>query len=170
MKLSIVVSSLVFITACENQSNNSQLVDLWATESCEQVIATNGAETDQWQTALYKFTNQDEILVGRETYNDSNCIAIVETVLPSELTTSNTVLTVSYKDQGSAQLEEGLKGNALQITMTSSSDDSLSLDAFYIYRNDKLCFSEAFTFDVFDFGISEIGSDAINFNQCLTKF
>jgi len=162
-KMIILVLSLILLSGCgggdsNNTDTTSSLVGVWVTESCEQASDSNGTLQNIWIKGLYEFTNQGKVLLGKELYLDSNCITISSTQTPAEQITP-----ITYKDQGSRLLQEGINGGGLQI-----SNQSLSIDAFYTINNNSLCFSDAFTFEALKFGISQSGTDAIDFNKCLT--
>ena len=141
----------------------SPLLGVWITELCEQAIDNNGVPVDSWVRGLYEFTVQGTIRRGSEVYSDANCVTLVSTTAPSDLTVPFT-----YKDNGPELLQEGINGAALFVEF-GSGDQVASVNGFYTINNGSLCFSEAFTFGVSTIGVSESGSLSINFNNCLAR-
>ncbi len=166
MKLLLTTLSVFLLISCESDTSStaSKLVGTWITESCEQVVLTNGTMKSEWGKSLYEFTDTNEILFGHILYSDSDCLIINKITSPAKVID----FTVKYTDLGAVQLAEGIEGNQLNISVTPALK-SLNIDAYYVYSN-NVCFSDVFTFGVFNFGISESGLSAINFNQCLTKY
>jgi len=150
------------LSGCGSSSDDEStpLVGKWITEACEQVSDTNNVLVDVWARGIYEFTEQGAILFGLEIYSDSNCITF------SSTQSGNSA--ADYNDLGPLQLQEGVDGGSLVIEMGTGTQ-FLSIDAFYTISNNVLCFSDAFTFEVFSFGIAESGTTAIDFNNCLAK-
>lgn len=168
MKIIGIILSLttLLIGGCENSNNdssNSPLLGVWVTESCEQASDNTGAPVNVWLKSLYEFTDQGSIRVGREEYTESNCSTASNLVEPSE-----GQVPIKYTDQGQVLLQEGINGGSLFIEMGEGAQ-LVSLDAFYSINNGSLCFSDAFTFEALTFGISQSGTDAIDFSNCLTR-
>ena len=164
MKVALsVISFVTLLSGCGDASNNngssSALVGVWETKSCEQASDNNGVLQNMWVKALYEFTSQGKILLGTKQYQDANCITLNSTTVPTEIK-----VPVSYWDQGSRLLSEGINGGGLSITM-----QLLTIDGFYNINNNTLCFSDAFTFGSIKFAIAEAGLTSINFSRCLIK-
>jgi hypothetical protein len=160
----IFVIVALLTTGCnsDNNTNSSPLLGIWITESCAQASDSNGMPVNVWVKALYEFTTFGTIRVGREVYTDSNCVTLSDTVDPAE-----SQIPIRYADQGQVLLQEGITGGNLLIEMNDGAQ-LLSVEAFYTINNGALCFSDAFTFEATVFGISQSGTDAIDFNNCLT--
>ena len=165
MKITEIILSLtaLLIAGCEDSNNNSPLSGIWVTESCDQASDINGSPVNLWLKALYEFTAQGTIRLGREQYSDSNCITLTSTTEPAD--TANPII---YQDHGSLTLQEGIEGHRINISFASQGL-SLDVEAFYTINNGILCFSEAYTFEPTGFGVSQAGSTAIDFNNCLIK-
>lgn len=161
----VVVVALSILSGCGGGTDEIQpispLMGVWITESCDQASDSNGTLVNFWLKALYEFTTQGEILIGREEYSDSNCVTLNNTVSPATVNTP-----ITYQDGGAKLLQEGINGGGLLIEIGAGAQ-LLSIDAFYTINNNSLCFSDAFTFDALGFGISELGTDAIDFDNCL---
>ena len=161
----VITVILTILSGCGGGTDETQpaspLIGVWITESCEQASDSNGTLVNIWLKALYEFTTQGEILIGREEYSDSNCVTHNNTVEPTTLNTS-----VTYQDRGTKLLQEGIDGGGLLIEM-GTGNQFVSVDAFYTINNSLLCFSDAFAFEALGFGVSESGTDAIDFNNCL---
>ena len=167
-KVILLATLITMLSACGGGGNNdasstSPLIGVWVTESCKQVSDTNGAPLNIWRKALYEFNDKGEVFAGGEQYSDSNCITLSNTQAPTEVN-----VPVTYQDHGSLTLQEGIDGGRLLIEI-GSGNQLLSIDAFYTINNNSLCFSDAFTFEALGFGISQSGTDAIDFTKCLTK-
>jgi len=159
---------LSMLPGCGGSGSNdtqstSPLIGVWVTETCKQASDSNGVPLNVWGKGLYEFTNQGTIRLGNEQYLDSNC-AVRGT--PQALT--DTTISITYKDNGSQLLQEGINGAALLIEIGTGNQVS-SVDAFYTINNNSLCFSDAFTFEAFTFGVSELGASSIDFSNCLIR-
>ncbi len=150
------------LSGCESNGNDESnpLAGKWITEACEQVSDTNNVLINFWAKGAYEFTEQGTILYGFEIYSDSNCITFSRTQLGNNAAV--------YKNLGPLNLQEGVDGGGLEIGMGTRTQ-FLSIDAFYTISNSVLCFSDVFTFEVFNFGIAQSGTAAIDFNRCLRK-
>ena len=166
MKSRSIIIGLVALltTGCNSDSNTniSPLLGIWVTESCAQASDSNGIPVNVWVKSLYEFTTYGTIRLGREEYTDSNCVTFSDVVAPAEAQ-----IPITYTDQGQVLLQEGIAGGDLLIEMGEGAQ-FLSVKAFYTINNGSLCFSDAFTFEATTFGISQSGTDAIDFNNCLT--
>jgi hypothetical protein len=168
MKLKSITTILLtlFIISCgnDNDSDTSPLLGgIWATESCGQAEDSNGAPVDRWAIGLYKFTIGGTIQSGHRFYSDSDCTQLIETQSPSDLD-----VPVTYEDTGEQRLQEGIDGRGLTINF-GQADDFITVDGFYTINEGSLCFSDAFTFEPTRFGVSEAGTDEIDFEHCLTR-
>jgi hypothetical protein len=152
-------------TGCNgnNDTNSSPLLGVWVTESCEQASDSNGMFVNFWLKGLYEFTEHGTLLKGYEEYTDSSCEIPHDTVEPHEDT-----IPITYTDQGQVVLQEGINGGELVIEMGEGTG-LVSVDGFYTINSGSLCFSDAFTFEATEFGITQSGADAIDFDHCLTK-
>ena len=113
-KVILLTTLFTMLSACGGGGNNdasstSPLIGVWVTEACAQASDSNGAPVNIWLKALYEFTNQDTILLGQERYCDSNCITLSGTDNPAEQ-----IISITFKDQGSKTLQEGIDGGGLQ--------------------------------------------------------
>ena len=166
-KIGIIIGLItLLITGCENSNNNnnnSPLLGVWVTESCVQASDSNGSPINLWLKALYEFTTQGTIRFGLEEYTDSNCVTLSNVVDPAE-----SQVPISFTDQGEVLLQEGINGGGLLIEMGTGAQ-FVSIDAFYTINSNVLCFSDAFTFEALTFSVSQSGTDAIDFNNCLTR-
>lgn len=138
------------------------MLGIWITESCERASDSNGVLVNTWLKALYEFTAYGTIRIGHERYTDSNCSSPSDTMDPAEAQ-----IPITFTDQGEVLLQEGVDGGGLLIEM-GEGQQFVSIEAFYTINNDSLCFSDAFTFEALEFGISQTGTDAIDFENCLT--
>ena len=163
MKGLITISLLLFLSACENNTAISPLAGNWITESCEQADDANGKPLDFWVRGLYEFSAAGNILLGTRGYSDSNCQTQVQYRPPAPLDTAFT-----FEDLGEAFLQEGIEGRGLRVRMASASR-SLEVSGYYVVDNNRACFSEAFTFHARRIGVSESGTDAIDFGNCLRR-
>lgn len=156
----------LLVVGCSDGDSDSRspLLGVWITEACDQASVSNGSPVNVWIKSIYEFTSLGTIRIGREEYTDSGCQASVNVLDPTE----GEVL-ITYVDQGEVLLQEGIDGGSLFIDM-STETQSLGMDAFYTINNDTLCFSDAFTFGAVTFGISETGTDAIDFESCLVRY
>jgi len=157
----------LLLSGCDSDSSSnnesSPLLGTWVTEACEQASDSNGALINLWLKGLYEFTAQGTILLGNETYSDSNCIT-----LSSTIPLNNGAIPAIYQDLGPTLLQEGIDGGGLSIEISAGAQ-LLSIDAFYTINNSALCFSDVFTFEALTFALSEAGTAAIDFNNCLTR-
>ncbi len=158
-----LIGSLVSACNSDDEKNESPLLGLWITESCEQATDSSDMPVNTWLKGLFEFTRGGVILLGHEYYSDSNCIQLTERKEPMEAE-----VPILYTDYGQTILEEGISGNGLAIEM-GEGVQHFAVDAYYTINNGSLCFSDAFTFEAAVFGISQTGSDSIDFNHCLVS-
>ncbi|MEW8624713.1 MAG: hypothetical protein AB2551_03060 [Candidatus Thiodiazotropha sp.] len=156
----------LFISGCgsDNDSDPSPLLGRWVTESCEQAKYEDGTPTNTWYRGYYEFTVFQTIQLEHSTYSDSNCTQFLDVTSPPD----NNILAATYQDTGERQLQEGISGRGLTIEL-GEDERRIDVDAFYTINNGSLCFSDAFTFEALIFGVSETGSDNIDFEHCLTR-
>ncbi len=154
----------MLLIACDNSNDNSPLIGSWITVECGQVTTIDGSSINYWNRAIYEFTSAGTIKRGWQIFSDSNCTTQTKIQPPADISDFE----VSYLDTGEIMLAEGIDGYSLTISF-SSAVSSLSIDSFYSVNNNLLCFSDVFTFDVFEFGLYEGGASEIDFNSCLTR-
>ena len=162
MKVSLLIIVSILLAACENNINESALVGTWATESCEQNWDSNQKPINSWSKALYEFTPQGYINLGRQTYNDSSCEELKEEGISSGESR------IAYIDSGEATLQEGIVGNSLKIAIDTDGQIQ-TVEGYYKINDNALCFSEVFKFGVFGFYIEDSFSPSIDFEHCLVK-
>ncbi|MET0026043.1 MAG: hypothetical protein ABW101_00280 [Candidatus Thiodiazotropha sp.] len=154
----------ILLSGCnsDGKQNETPLIAVWVTDSCEQALYETGQPSNTWVRGLYQFTHEGSLLVGYEMYADASCFSVSSKKLPFD-----PQLTISFSDDGPVTLEEGIIGHPLTITM-GEGDQLVSVDAYYTINDGSLCVSDAFTLEALSFGISPTGMDAIDFEHCLT--
>ncbi|MES9834125.1 MAG: hypothetical protein ABW139_17955 [Candidatus Thiodiazotropha sp. DIVDIV] len=167
-----LVVAFFTITGCgnddsrSNDTEQSPLLGVWLTESCEPVPQNETNVTTRWAKSYYEFTSFDTIRIKLELFSDSDCTLNYpthETEEPIE-----NPIPITYLDTGELLLQEGVSGGGMTINF-GVAEQQVSVDAFYTINQGRLCFSDAFTFEVLKFGISEIGQAEIDFENCLTR-
>ncbi|MEJ2609380.1 MAG: hypothetical protein P8179_04640 [Candidatus Thiodiazotropha sp.] len=162
----LLLSLLFFVISGCNQDDDSEkspLLGVWVTDACEQAFDESDEPVNTWMKGLYTFTNYGTIQKRFKTYSDSNC-----TTLSTPSSLEEAEIPITYFDQGKKLLKEGINGGGLLIEM-GAGEEFLSIDAFYTIKNGTLCFSDAFTFEALQFGITETGTDDIDFENCLVR-
>jgi hypothetical protein len=166
-KLTITLClNVLLVVGCDDNDSDSRspLLGTWITEACEQAYDSNGLPVNIWIKSIYEFTSLGAIRIGLEEHTDPSCQKSSNVLEPTE----NLTL-ISYIDQGEVLLQEGISGGSLYIDM-SNATESLSIDSFYTINDGTLCFSGAFTFGALTFGITQTGTDAIDFENCLVRY
>jgi hypothetical protein len=164
MKHLILIAICLILSACSSSGNDtSPLVGTWFTQSCAQGTDSSGTPVDSWAIGKYEFTSDGLIKFDPVYYDDSQCI-----VQSQQPITTNTLTPPSYIDSGVVTLQEGIQGHSLSIVFQVP-NDVFTIESFYTINNSVLCFSDTLTFEPLKFGFSQIGGDAINFNDCLVK-
>ena len=158
-----IVLSILILSGCDNDDNNSPLLGIWQTEVCEQTTDSNNQPLDSWVKGIYEFTVQGTIRLGHYLYTDSNCSLLSISHEPTELPDP-----VTFQDKGQQLLQEGINGGSLYIEMPNP-NQMQTFDGFYTINNGSLCFSEAFIFEASTFAVVPYGLVDINFNNCLTR-
>ena len=156
----------LLLIGCNGSSNKSPLLGSWVTESCKQSTNSSGEPQDIWLRGLYQFTTKGKILYDTDKYEDSDCISLKNNIITSENT-----INFTYQDSGAVVLQEGIDGGELLIEMNPEGPilEPISVKGFYTINNGTLCLSDAFTFEANRFGVSELSSDDIDFNNCLIR-
>ena len=154
----------VFISSCGGSDGDvSPLVGTWETEKCELASDLGSTTVNSWVKGIYEFTSSGRILLGKEIYEDSNCV-----VQKQLIDTSESPDYIRYYDRGEVLLEEGIDGHELTIDMDSGSQP-MSISAFFTINGGELCFSRAYIFEPSRFGMYESANPEIDFDNCLRK-
>jgi len=165
MKTLAILAITVIISACSNSdnNNNSPIVGKWLTEACEQAPLEMGPYEGEWGKGIYEFTQENTIKTSVQLYFGSTCTVATTLIVPD-----NSGKYLSYTDSGSVLLKEGITGNKFTIIFTTSTPPA-TIDGFYNISNERLCFSDGFSFDPFYTRIngSATTTNNINFEKCL---
>jgi len=137
-------------------------VGTWKTQACDQSTDINGNPYPLWARGVYTFTGDGWMQFYSEYYLDSQC-SLLSTSNPP-----NDGPSAVYIDWGEEIIDEGIPGHRLLLSGGSGSN-AVSSEGFYTISNRRLCFSETFVLEPFQYVINQTRNDLINFNRCLIR-
>ncbi|MCG7984820.1 MAG: hypothetical protein JAY90_18965 [Candidatus Thiodiazotropha lotti] len=150
----------------ENRTEQSPLVGLWVTESCEHVEQEESNTTQIWAKGSYEFTSFGAMYMEPKAYYDSDCTRPrpqANDPAPIHLYQPDT-----YQDLGETMLQEGIIGRSLIIEFNFDGV-KYPIDAYFTINQDRLCFSEVLILEALRFGFENDGSTDIDFEACLIR-
>ena len=165
-KISLLTILASIVSGCGGGGNNTQttspLIGVWATQACTQLTDSDGMPVNIWVKGNYEFKSDGNIIFEPKGYTDSNCTTATANFI------SGSLAVVTFQDQGSTTLQEGISGYKLYINYTHPLGDA-DANGFYTINNDSLCFSQSFVLEPNNFGIALPEISDIDFNKCLVE-
>lgn len=161
-KIGILFLSYALIS-CNNNSDNSAIIDSWVTDACEQLTDSNSQPVNVWAKSTYEFDSSGNIFFAPTSYSDSDCVTV------SNAINASPIMVATFTEQGEVTTSQGIEANAITINFSSAPPPTVTTSGYYKITNNQLCLSESFHLDAGSFGIDLVSNTEIDFSNCLTK-